>query len=115
MSSALNKGKPFYLFTRLRFIFLNRVDELTAILETETKEKAEAIKQFRKTERIIRELQFQLTEKDRQKARFDEDIEKMDSKLKRMKTQIDEMVKYKKITDNLTFFAYRKVLKVLLN
>ncbi|KAJ3109200.1 hypothetical protein HDU97_008599 [Phlyctochytrium planicorne] len=68
-----------------------RIEELQNQLDSETREKVEIQKTARKTERIIRELQFQVGEKDKQRQRQDEEMEKLDQKLKRMKTQIEEL------------------------
>ena len=69
-----------------------RIDEITAQLEVAQSEKTEQLKNVRKFERSVREMQLQLQEKDKLKARFEEEQDKMEEKYKRMKTQIEELV-----------------------
>ncbi|RKP39459.1 myosin tail [Dimargaris cristalligena] len=64
---------------------------LTQQLESEAKEKNETMRNTRKMERMIRELQFQVSERDKLKSRQDEEMKRMDQKLQRMKTHIDEL------------------------
>ncbi|KAJ3051404.1 hypothetical protein HK097_007621 [Rhizophlyctis rosea] len=68
-----------------------RMEELAAQLDAETREKNEAIKNVRKAERVVRDLQFQLQERDKAKGRFEEEMEKMEGRLKRMKGQVEDL------------------------
>ena len=70
----------------------SRVDELTNQLDIEQREKGEAVKTVRRQERTIRELQFQLSEKDKVRVKYDEDMEKLEGKLRKMKGQLDDLV-----------------------
>jgi len=45
----------------------------------------------RKTERTIRDLQNQLQERNKYKAKYEEDMERNESKIKKMKAQIEEL------------------------
>ncbi len=48
----------------------------------------------RKNERTIRDLQNQLQERNKYKAKYEEDMERNDSKIKKMKAQIEELVSF---------------------
>ncbi|KAI8612960.1 myosin tail, partial [Chytriomyces sp. MP71] len=69
----------------------SRITELMTQLEAETSEKSELQKNLRKNERTMREMQFQVSEKDKMKQRYEDDLEKLDQKLKKMKLQLEEM------------------------
>ncbi|KAI9223620.1 myosin tail [Blastocladiella britannica] len=68
-----------------------RVDELTAALDKETRDKEEATRNARKAERTLKDLQLQLGESDKQKQRLAEEIEKLETKVKRLKQQADDL------------------------
>ncbi|KAJ3295285.1 hypothetical protein HDU79_009472 [Rhizoclosmatium sp. JEL0117] len=68
-----------------------RINELMGQLEFEMTEKSELQKNARKIERTLREMQFQVSEKDKLKQRYEEDVEKLDQKLKKLKNTIDEL------------------------
>jgi myosin protein heavy chain len=69
----------------------SRLEELSSQLEIEVKLKNEAIKESRKTDLLIREMQFQLSDKDKLKLRFKEEFEKQEAKYKKLKSQMDEL------------------------
>jgi chromosome segregation ATPase len=69
----------------------SRIEDLTLSLEKESLAKSELVKTVRKNERIIRELEFSLSEKDKAKMKSDEEIDKLESKIKRMRSHVEEL------------------------
>lgn len=69
-----------------------QVTSLTQQLENESKEKLDAIKDVRKFERQVKELQVLLADKERHLAKIEEDLNKAEDKFKKCKTTCDEMV-----------------------
>jgi len=69
----------------------SRIEDLTLALEKESLAKSELVKTVRKNERIIRELEFSHSEKDKAKMKSDEEIDKLESKIKRMKNHVEEL------------------------
>jgi myosin protein heavy chain len=69
----------------------SRASTLSAVLENEAKEKSEPIKTARQAERTIRELQFQLKERDVAKARYEDEVAKMEARMNRLKAQVEEL------------------------
>jgi myosin protein heavy chain len=72
--------------------FESRMDSLTAQLENEARSRNESLRTARKTDRMIRDLQFQLSESEKARARQKEDMEKMEQRIQRMRAQIEELV-----------------------
>ncbi|KAJ3104333.1 hypothetical protein HK100_004074 [Physocladia obscura] len=68
-----------------------RVSELMTQLDTEMSEKSDIQKNLRKLERTVREMQFTIGERDKAKLRYEDDIDKLDQKLKKMKIAMDEL------------------------
>ncbi|KAL7754345.1 class II myosin [Sorochytrium milnesiophthora] len=68
-----------------------RVEELTAQLDKETRDKEEVGRNARKTERVIKDLQYQLGEKQKIEQRFKEDTEKSEKKLRDTKARLEEL------------------------
>jgi myosin protein heavy chain len=69
-----------------------RVDELVAALDRETREKTDITTAARKTDRMIRDLQAQVNDRDKTKQRMEEDTQKLNEKLKKMKAQVEDLV-----------------------
>ncbi|TPX44704.1 hypothetical protein SeLEV6574_g04325 [Synchytrium endobioticum] len=69
----------------------SRLEEVAQQLDTAMREKAELAKDARKNDRTLKDLQFQLSEKDKLKSRYDEELEKLYDKVKKQKLQIDEL------------------------
>ena len=69
-----------------------RIEELTQALDKESMAKSELIKTVRKHERTLRELQFSISDKEKAKQKSEEEVEKLDSKLKKMKNALEELV-----------------------
>ncbi|TPX34846.1 hypothetical protein SmJEL517_g02611 [Synchytrium microbalum] len=68
-----------------------RLDELATQLDNATREKNELGKEARKNDRTVKDLQFQLTERDKAKTRFAEEIDKLTDKCRQQKAQIEEL------------------------
>ncbi|CAG8497152.1 329_t:CDS:10 [Acaulospora colombiana] len=69
----------------------SRLEELTVQLDNETREKNETIRMSRKSDRTIRELQYQLAERDKAKARYETEISKYEQKVAKMRETIEEL------------------------
>jgi predicted nuclease with TOPRIM domain len=72
---------------------LSQVDALQLQLDSESKQKMEMVRETRKTERLIKELQEQLQERDKSKSKYEDEALRYEEKIKRMKTQIDQLVR----------------------
>ena len=60
-------------------------------LETETREKADLVRESRRSERVIKDLQYQLGERDKTKLRLEDDYNRLEDKLRKMRSQIEEL------------------------
>jgi myosin protein heavy chain len=69
-----------------------RAESLTFQLESEARMRNETLRTTRKTDRMIRDLQFQLAESEKARARSKDDMEKLDQRLARTRTHLEEMV-----------------------
>ena len=80
--------------------------ELESDVDTESRKSAETIKIARKSEKKVKELQFQL-EDDRKSVERAQDIaDKLNQKLKKMRLQLEEAVGVYKSTSFLGIFAF---------
>src|SRR5205807_395600 len=66
-----------------------RLEELTLALNNETNEKNESISNLRKANRTTRELQYQLTEHDKSKSRFEQEIGRYEQKVGKLREVIE--------------------------
>ncbi|KAG0224755.1 hypothetical protein BGW41_004968 [Actinomortierella wolfii] len=69
-----------------------KLDEKTAQLETETRNRQEALRVQRRCERMVRDLQHQLMERDKLKARTEDEAAKMEAKIKTLRQRVEELV-----------------------
>ncbi|KAG0221627.1 P-loop containing nucleoside triphosphate hydrolase protein [Mortierella sp. GBAus27b] len=81
-----------------------KLEEKTALLDTETRSRQEAQKVQRRSERMVRDLQHQLLERDKVKARQDDDAVKMEQKVKTLRQRVEELV----MSENNLTIAKRK-------
>jgi myosin heavy subunit len=81
-------SNPLKGFSRLT----QRFDELSAQFDMEAQEKNATLRNARKSDRQIRDLQFQLQEKDKTTINQQAIIEKHESKIERLKSQLEQMV-----------------------
>ncbi|RKP06218.1 hypothetical protein THASP1DRAFT_18751, partial [Thamnocephalis sphaerospora] len=72
--------------------FESRMDSLTAQLENEARARNETLRTTRKTDRVIRDLHFQLSESEKAKMRHKDDMDKMEQRVSRMRAQLEELV-----------------------
>ncbi|KAG5458463.1 MAG: myosin tail [Olpidium bornovanus] len=69
----------------------SRLEDLASQLDSEARDKNDAIRNARKTERTIRELQYTLAERDKARARYEEEMTKILERTNKMKQQIEEL------------------------
>ncbi|CAG8531984.1 6454_t:CDS:10 [Acaulospora morrowiae] len=69
----------------------SRLEELTVQLDNETREKNETLRVSRKNDRTIRELQYQLAERDKAKTRYESEISRYEQKVAKMREAIEEL------------------------
>jgi hypothetical protein len=79
--------------TSMRFATPATNGNLAAKLELEAKEKNEMLRTAAKTERMIRELQFQVTEGEKVRARYEAEIQRMEQRIARLQGQVQELVR----------------------
>jgi myosin protein heavy chain len=72
-----------------------RAESITFQLENEARIRNETLRSARKTDRMVRDLQFQLAESEKAKERGKEEIEKLEQRLTRTRTQLEELVSSK--------------------
>jgi len=101
-ASATKSGKA--TLVRLE----NRVKELDAALSDETNRYSDAMKNYRKCERRIKELTFQTEEDKKNSARMQDLVDKLQVKIKTYKKQIEDAEEIAAL--NLS--KYRKVVQV---
>ena len=66
--------------------------EIESDLDTETRKATETIKIARKSEKKVKELQFQMEDEHKAVERAQENAEKLNQKLKKMRLQFEEAV-----------------------
>ena len=69
-----------------------QVEVLSAQVADKSRERASLAKAVRESDRQIRALNFQLSEREKLETRFKEDIEKLDLKARKLKHQVEKMV-----------------------
>ena len=70
-----------------------KLDEKTAQLDAEIRNRQEALRVQRRSERMVRDLQHQLLERDKLKARQDDEAAKMEQKIKTLRQRVEELVR----------------------
>ncbi|KAI9596470.1 myosin tail [Syncephalis fuscata] len=68
-----------------------RAESITFQLESEARLRNETLRSARKTDRMVRDLQFQLAESEKSRERSKEEMEKLDQRLTRTRTQLEEL------------------------
>ena len=74
-------------------ITIFQIIELENDLDTEGRKSAEIVKQARKAEMKVREMQLQLEDEHKANERTQDAAEKMNAKLKKMRMQLEETVR----------------------
>lgn len=69
-----------------------RVQELTAKLDKALKEKSDAGRDDRSSDKAARELQFQLAETDRSRLRLEAEVKSYEAKVAKLRDAMDELV-----------------------
>jgi chromosome segregation ATPase len=87
-SQALKGGRK--TLTKLE----NRVRELEAELESESRRHGDSQKNLRNKDRRVRELQFQVDEDKKSSERMYDLVEKLQGKIKTYKRQVEEAVSF---------------------
>ncbi|GJJ73231.1 hypothetical protein EMPS_05589 [Entomortierella parvispora] len=81
-----------------------KLDEKSALLDTEIRNRQEALRVQRRSERMVRDLQHQLLERDKLKARQEDDAAKMEQKVKTLRQRVEDLV----MAENNLTIAKRK-------
>ena len=89
LESAATSADPSRNLKRLE----SRIDELSTQLSKTTREKEEASLNSRKFDRTVRDLQFQLAEREKLAQRQEDELTKTNDKLKKLKVQVTELVR----------------------
>ncbi|KAF9586407.1 hypothetical protein BGW38_005524 [Lunasporangiospora selenospora] len=85
-------------------ILQQRLDEKTSQLDAEIRSRQEALRIQRRCERAIRDLQHQLEEREKVRARQDEEAQKMDQKIRSLRQKVEDLV----LAENNLTIAKRK-------
>lgn len=81
-----------------------KLDEKSALLDTEIRNRQEALRVQRRSERMVRDLQHQLLERDKLKARQEDDAAKTEQKVKTLRQRVEDLV----MAENNLTIAKRK-------
>ena len=69
-----------------------QVEELTAKLTQESREKQDNILAAKNADKTARDVQFELQKSERMRARYETDLQKADDRVETMKTSLEELV-----------------------
>ncbi|KFH65798.1 hypothetical protein MVEG_07901 [Podila verticillata NRRL 6337] len=85
-------------------ILQQKLDEKATLLDAEIRNRQEALRVQRRSERMVRDLQHQLLERDKLKARQEDDSAKMEQKVKTLRQRVEDLV----MAENNLTIAKRK-------
>lgn len=85
-------------------VLQQKLDEKTLLLDTEIRNRQEALRVQRRSERMVRDLQHQLLERDKIKVRQEEEAVKMEQKVKTLRQRVEDLV----MAENNLTIAKRK-------
>lgn len=68
-----------------------RLEEQTLALDREIRERTDLLKEKRQLERTIKDLQYQLAERDKTRIRAEEDTSRMEVRMKEMRSRIEQL------------------------
>ncbi len=74
------------------YCFSLQCRDLEASLDDEARKAAEVVKNQRRSEKKYKDLQFQMEEDHKNAERAQEQVDKLNARLKKMKSQLDEAV-----------------------
>ncbi|KAG9003013.1 hypothetical protein FRB94_001636 [Tulasnella sp. JGI-2019a] len=69
----------------------SKIEELTGKLQQESKEKSETVRAHRSADKTARDIQSQLAESDRQRARLEDELRKGEARVDSMKQSLNEL------------------------
>ena len=95
-----------------------KVQELTAKLDKALKEKSEAGKNDRSSNKALRDRQFHLSESERGRLRLETELKGCETKVAKLRDAMDELVIYNKLssaTSLIPMILYSKLLRVSCN
>ncbi|KAF9961601.1 hypothetical protein BGZ72_002914 [Mortierella alpina] len=72
-------------------VLQQKLDEKTALLDAEIRNRQEALRVQRRSERMVRDLQHQLLERDKMKVRQDDEVAKSEQKAKLLRQRVEEL------------------------
>ncbi|KAG8905822.1 hypothetical protein FRB99_008187 [Tulasnella sp. 403] len=85
--SYTNSPRPSMVSRRLE----SRIEELTGKLNQEAKEKSETIRAHKTADKTARDMQFQLAESERLRARQEDELRKAEGRVESMKRSLDDL------------------------
>ncbi|KAG0330346.1 hypothetical protein BG004_002119, partial [Podila humilis] len=85
-------------------ILQQKLDEKGGLLDAEIRNRQEALRVQRRSERMVRDLQHQLLERDKLKARQEDESAKMEQKVKTLRQRVEDLV----MAENNLTIAKRK-------
>ncbi|KAG0097633.1 hypothetical protein BGZ93_002340 [Podila epicladia] len=85
-------------------ILQQKLDEKATLLDSEIRNRQEALRVQRRSERMVRDLQHQLLERDKLKARQEDESAKMEQKVKTLRQRVEDLV----MAENNLTIAKRK-------
>ncbi|KAG0040078.1 hypothetical protein BGZ82_005326 [Podila clonocystis] len=85
-------------------IMQQKLDEKATLLDAEIRNRQEALRVQRRSERMVRDLQHQLLERDKLKARQEDESAKMEQKVKTLRQRVEDLV----MAENNLTIAKRK-------
>ncbi|KAF9966262.1 hypothetical protein BGZ70_002847 [Mortierella alpina] len=72
-------------------VLQQKLEEKTALLDAEIRNRQEALRVQRRSERMVRDLQHQLLERDKMKVRQDDEVAKSEQKAKLLRQRVEEL------------------------
>jgi len=85
-------------------VLQQKLDEKSAQLDDEIRNRQEALRVQRRSERMVRDLQHQLLERDKLKARQDDEAAKNEQRFKTLRQRVEDLV----LSENNLTLAKRK-------
>lgn len=70
-------------------------------MDDEARKNAESVKNQRRSEKKVKDLQFQMDEDHKNAERAAEQVDKLNARLKKMKSQLEESVSFMQFLSNL--------------
>jgi hypothetical protein len=90
--------------TRAHSTLQQKLDEKSTLLDDEIRNRQEALRVQRRSERMVRDLQHQLLERDKLKARQEDEAAKSEQRFKTLRQRVEDLV----LSENNLTLAKRK-------